>query len=274
MVVRLSKTAYYILVLGSIALGLNGCGGGGGNNRESNEGPPPLEGAAGGKPVDLATTGEVTGTVTLAGTPPRMRRINMQGEPSCAREHTAPVYSQQVVTGDGRGLANVVVYVLKGLGDYSFPSATAPVKLDQKGCQYVPHVVALRTGQRLEITNSDPVTHNIHPIPQINPEWNESQPPDSAPIEKTFPQPEVGIPVKCNVHPWMRAYLAILPDPYFQVTAKDGTFDLKGLPPGTYTLAAWQEFYGTLEQTVTIGPKQSKSIMFSFHANASAPAGD
>jgi hypothetical protein len=119
--------------------------------------------------------------------------------------------------------------------------------------------------------NSDQTTHNIHPIPKDNREWNESQPPGAAPIEKSFTREEIAIPVKCNVHPWMKAYMAVLPNPYFQVTDKDGKFDLKNLPPGTYTLTAWHELYGTSDQTVTIGPKETKAVTFTFKA---AAAGD
>jgi plastocyanin len=268
--VKTRHIGLYALAFGAFAFALNGCGGG---NKESTEAPAaPAVGASAGKLVDSATAGAVTGSVKLTGTPPTMKRINMAAEPSCAKEHSSPVLSEEVVTGEGGALANVVVYVKSGLEDYSFPAANAPVQIDQKGCQYVPHVVALRAGENLEVVNADPVTHNIHPVPKDNREWNESQPPNSAPIERAFPRAEIAIPVKCNVHPWMKAYIAVLPNPYFQVTGKDGTFDLKNLPPGTYTLVAWHELYGTSEQTVTIGPKESKSVSFTF--NASAPAAD
>ena len=138
---------------------------------------------------------------------------------------------------------------------------------DQKGCMYEPHVLALRTDQPLQVVNSDSVTHNIHPVPKDNREWNESQPPGSAPITQTFARQEVALPVKCNVHPWMKAYIAVLGHPYFQVTGRDGSFELKNVPPGTYKLVAWHELFGASEQDVTLGPKESKSVSFVFRAN-------
>ena len=138
---------------------------------------------------------------------------------------------------------------------------------------YEPHVVALMAGQTLEVKNDDQTTHNIHPMPKDNREWNTSQPPGASPIDNSFARQEVAIPVKCNVHPWMKGYIAVLKNPFFAVTTKDGKFDLKGLPPGTYTIEAWQEHYGTVDQQVTIGPKESKSVDLSFNASA-PPAGD
>ncbi len=256
------------LALGALALAVAGCGG---NKQESTENAPaPAANAPAGKTVDPATAGEVSGTVKLDGTPPKMKAINMAAEPACSKGRTSPAMSEEVVTGEGGALANVVIYVKSGLEGYSFPAPTTPVKIDQQGCQYHPHVIGLQVGQNLDVVNNDQTTHNIHPIPKENREWNESQPPGAAPIEKSFAREEVAIPVKCNVHPWMKAYMAVLPNPYFQVTEKDGKFDLKNLPPGTYTLTAWHELYGTSDQTVTIGPKETKSVTFTFKAAAAA----
>lgn len=258
------------LIIGTAALALSGCGGG--NKPESTETTPtPAANAPAGKTVDPATAGELTGAVKLDGTPPKMKSINMAAEPACGKARTSPAVSEEVVTGDGGALANVVVYVKSGAEGYSFPAPSAPVKIDQQGCQYHPHVIALQVGQNLDVVNSDQTTHNIHPVPKDNREWNESQAPGAAPIDKSFARSEVAIPVKCNVHPWMKAYIAVLSNPYFQVTGKDGAFDLKNLPPGNYTLVAWHELYGTSEQMVTIGPKESKSVSFTFKATA---AGD
>src|SRR5215469_12918860 len=261
----------YTRVLGAFALSIAGCGGG--NKESTSEAPSsaPAANAPAGKSVDPATAGEVTGTVKLEGTAPKMKGINMAAEPACAKAHTTPPTSEEVVTGDGGSLANVVVYVKSGLDGYSFPAPSGAVKIEQQGCQYHPHVIALQVGQNVDVVNGDQTTHNIHPIPKDNREWNESQPPGAAPISKSFARPEVSIPVKCNVHPWMKAYMAVVPNPYFQVTDKDGKFDLKNLPPGTYTLTAWHELYGTSDQTVTIGPKETKSVTFTFKA---AAAGD
>jgi plastocyanin len=228
--------------------------------------------AAPGKTVDPSTAGELTGTVTLTGAAPKMKPINMSQESACASQHPTPALTENVVTGDKGALANVIVYVSTGLDGYSFTAPPSAATIEQKGCQYHPHVLALQAGQNLEVVNSDPTTHNIHPEPAANREWNESQPPGAAPIDKSFARPEVAIPVKCNVHPWMKAYIGVFDNPFFQVTGKDGAFDLKGLPPGTYTVIAWHEQYGaSAPQTVTIGPKESKAVNFIFNATA---AGD
>jgi plastocyanin len=256
----------YSLAVGAFAMAITGCGG---KKDETPETAAPAASAPAGKSVDAATAGEVTGSVKLDGAAPKMKAINMAAEPSCSKARTSPATSEEVVTGDGGSLANVVVYVKSGLDGYSFPAPTTAAKIEQQGCQYHPHVLGIQVGQNIDVSNADQTTHNIHPIPKDNREWNESQPPGAAPIEKSFTREEIAIPVKCNVHPWMKAYMAVLPNPYFQVTDKDGKFDLKNLPPGTYTLVAWHELYGTSEQTVTIGPKDTKAVTFTFKAAAS-----
>jgi len=265
--VKKSKWGMYSLAIGAFAMVITGCGG---KKEESTESPAPAAGAPAGKTVDPATAGEVSGSVKLDGTAPKPKPINMAAEPACTKGRTSPAATEEVVTGDGGALANVVVYVKSGLDGYSFPAPTTPVKFDQQGCQYHPHVAGVQVGQNIQVVNDDQTTHNIHPIPKENREWNESQPPGAAPIEKNFAREEIAIPVKCNVHPWMKAYMAVLPNPYFQVTEKDGKFDLKNLPPGTYTLVAWHELYGPSEQTVTVGPKETKNVTFTFKATAAA----
>jgi len=262
-----SRLGMYSLALGAIALVMAGCGG---KKEEAPETPAPAASAPAGKTVDPATAGEVTGTVKLDGAAPKMKAISIAAEPACAKARTAPLTSEEVVTGDGGALANVVVYVSSGLDGYSFPAPSTPVEFKQEGCQYHPHVAGMMVAQNVSVVNADQTTHNIHPLPMQNREWNESQPPGAAPIQKSFARDEVAIPVKCNVHPWMKAYMAVLPNPFFQVTDKDGKFDLKGLPPGTYTITAWHELYKTDPQTITIGAKESKAVNFSFKATAAA----
>jgi plastocyanin len=260
------KSVLFFAAAAALAIALISCGGG---KQETAEGPAaPAAGA--GKPVDAATAGSVTGTIKLDGTPPKMKQINMAAEPNCAKEHTTPAMTQDVVPGDNGTLQNVVVYLKGDLGQYSFETPKSPVAIDQKGCQYSPHVLALMTGQPLQVVNSDPTTHNIHPVPKDNREWNESQPPGSAPLNQSFARQEVSVPVKCNVHPWMKAYIAVLSTPYFQVTGNDGSFEIKNVPPGTYTVTAWHELYGTSDQSVTIGPKESKAVSFTFKATAAS----
>jgi plastocyanin len=171
-----------------------------------------------------------------------------------------------VVIGDHGELANAVVYLKSGLGSYHFDTPSVPAVLDQQACMYVPRVVAVMTGQTLQVKNEDPTAHNIHFMPHSNKQWNFSMPSGGDALETHFDKPELAIPVMCNVHPWMRAFLFVFADPYFALTTKTGAFELKGVPPGTYTVEAWQEKFGTQDQTVTIGPKESKSISFTFHA--------
>ncbi len=221
--------------------------------------------------VNLETAGSISGIVRLDGTPPVFRPINMSAEPYCAKAHPKPLMPQQVVAGPDGALANVVVYVKGGdLQKYSFPTPAQPVLLDQRGCMYVPHIVALMTNQPLEVRNLDKTTHNVHALPVDNPEWNESQPIGAPPIKQRFAVPENAIPLQCNVHPWMKAYVFVFANPYFAVTAKDGKFEINNLPPGTYTVEAWQEKYGVEDQSVTLGPRQSKEVSFTFKTGTAA----
>jgi len=264
-----TRLGMYSLAAGVFAMAITGCGGK--KDESADNTAAPAASAPAGKMVDAATSGEVTGSVKLDGAGPKAKTINMAAEPACSKARTSPAMTEEVVTGDGGALANVVVYVKTGLDGYSFPAPPAAAKIEQQGCQYHPHVVAVQVGQNIDVVNNDQTTHNIHPIPKDNREWNESQPPGASPIEKSFTREEIAIPVKCNVHPWMKAYMAVLSNPYFQVTDKDGKFDLKNLPPGTYTVVAWQELYGTSDpQTVTIGPKETKNVTFTFKAAAAA----
>jgi plastocyanin len=258
------KVVSWIGVVAFAAL-VGGCGGG--QKQTGQEQPAAATSAK--KTVDMSTVGSISGTVKLDGTPPKYRPINMSADPYCVKANPKPVFPQEVVTGDGNTLANVVVYVKTGAEDYSFPTPTDSVTLDQKGCMYTPHVLALMVGQQLSVINSDDTTHNIHPTPTDNREWNKSQPPNAPAITDSFARPEVAIPVKCNVHPWMKGYIAVMANPFYAVTDKDGKFDLKNVPPGTYTIEAWQEKYNTMDQTVTIGAKEDKTgVDFTFKAGS------
>lgn len=251
-----------------LALALMGCT----NDRNARSSEPSALASSSGPvlTLDPATTGSISGTVKLEGAPSPARHINMSSEPECQKTHPTPVDFPEVVAGDRGALANVVVYIRSGLGNYHFKAPSVPAILDQKGCMYEPHVVGLMVNQPLEIKNSDATIHNVHPIPEANRGWNQSQPPGASPIEKSFSKPELAIPVMCNVHPWMRGYIFVFNNPYFSITPRAGRFELKNLPPGTYTIEAWQEKYGILDRTVTIGPRESKSVAFTFKA-ASPP---
>ena len=249
-----------------LAIAIVGCGG----SKSEAPSQPAATAPAAAKTVDASTAGSITGTVNLDGAAPTARPINMSAEPYCAKAHPSPIVPPEVVTGEKGALANVVVFVKDGLSaDYTFDTPKDAATLDQKGCMYDPHVVALMAGQAISIKNDDQTTHNIHPTPKDNREWNQSQSPGSAPIDQSFARAELAIPVKCNVHPWMKSYIFVFKHPYYAVTTKDGKFELKGLPPGTYTIEAWQEKYGAVDQTVTVGAKESKPVSFTFKASAS-----
>jgi hypothetical protein len=217
--------------------------------------------------VDPATAGTIGGTVTFEGPPPKFHAIDMSAEPACVQANPKPVVPPIVVLGQHDALADTVVYIKSGLGAYHYDTPSDPAVLDQKACMYVPRVLAFRTRQPFEIKNTDPVTHNVHPMPRDNKSWNRSLPEGAAPFITNFPHQELAIPVACNIHPWMRAFLFVFGNPYYDVTTKTGTFELKNLPPGTYTIEAWHEHFGTLDQTVTIAPKESKPISFKFTAS-------
>jgi carboxypeptidase family protein len=208
--------------------------------------------------------GTVSGKVTYTGTPPKMKPIDMAKEPNCAKEHAAaPVLTETVVTGPGNSLGWVVVYI--SAGDQGSTPGTATVRLDQKGCQYLPHVLVLQPNQPLDIYNGDPHSHNIHPLAKVNSEWNRSQPAGAPPIHTKWEQPEF-IPVKCNVHPWMHGWHVVLATSHYALTGEDGAFSLQGLPPGKYTVTAWQEQFGTQSQDVTITGNETKAVSFVFKA--------
>jgi hypothetical protein len=217
-------------------------------------------------PIDRSTLGEVTGKISFEGAKPRPQRINMDQDPACMENRHSPVFAEDGAVNANGTLPNVFVYVKAGAEKYAFaPSANVAV-LDQNGCMYKPHVLGLMAGQILKIVSSDDTTHNIHPMPQNNREWNMSQTPGAAPIEQKFARPEVMIPVKCNQHPWMRAWIGVASNPFYSLTGSDGRFTLKGLPAGEYTIGAWTATFGTQEQKVTLGAKEAKSVDFKFMA--------
>jgi len=248
------KRRYFDLILaGAVAIAVAGCG-----NHGSGESSAPAA------RVDAPTAGSITGTVTLDGTPPVSKPIDMSASPACVQANSLPVVAPSVLTGENGALANVVVYVKSGLGNYRYDTPTDTAVLEQKSCMYEPHVVALMMNQPFEIQNNDPTMHNVHPLPKHNRQWSTSQPAGSAALKSTFARPEFAMEVLCNVHPWMRAWIFVFDHPYYAVTSRTGKFELKNLPPSTYTIEAWHETYGAQDQTVTIGAKESKAISFSF----------
>ncbi len=194
---------------------------------------------------------------------PKPQPVAMAGDPVCATSG-APQMTEHFVVGAENGLENVIVSVKSGLGARAFPPPAAPVVLDQKGCHYAPHVVAVQIGQSLEIANSDDTLHNVHAVPTINEEFNIGQPVKGMKNTFTFKAREIAILLKCDVHGWMSAYVGVVEHPFFAVTAGGGRFTLEGLPPGTYEVEAWHEKLGTQVQTVTVGEKATKDIGFTF----------
>lgn len=207
----------------------------------------------------------ITGTVKLDGVAPHQKGIDMSKEPSCAAIHKdKPVTMEGVITGSGGGLANVVVYISQGLSGNEAASSEA-VSITQKGCQYIPHVVALDAGQHMKVINDDQTSHNIHPQPTKNSEWNKSQPPGAAPFDVTWANEEIAVPVKCNIHPWMHGYIAVVKGPY-GVSDDNGAFTLSNVAPGSYTVTAWQETYGTQTAQVTVAAGKAATANFTFKA--------
>jgi hypothetical protein len=249
-----------VVLLLCIALGIIGC-----SKKESYDSAEPPEPTA---VVDPSTAGSISGTVRLEGEPPKFKPIDMSAEAACVQANPSPVVPAIVVTGAHGALANAVVYVKSGLGSYRFEIPSTPVPLDQKGCMYEPRILAVMTRQTFEVHNEDPTIHNVHAMPRVNRAWNKSEPVGDPPIEANFTKPELAIPIACNIHPWMRAYMFVFAHPYFAITPKTGEFELKGLPPGTYVIEAWQERFGTQDQTVTLGPRETKNLDFVFHAPA------
>jgi plastocyanin len=242
--------------VGAILVSLVGAACGGGQQ----EAPPAPVAVS--NPVDPATAGSIRGAIRLEGTPAAAETFDMASDPYCQK--LGPGTAETITVGADGALQNVFVYVKDGLGDRTFPVPSTPVVFDQKGCRYVPHVLGVQVGQTFEILSSDNTLHNVHAIPANNREFNRAH--QLAGIKHThvFSTREVMVPFKCDVHKWMNAYVGVLDHPFFAVTGANGSFELKGLPPGTYTIEAWHEKLGTQTQSITLGEKQTSDIAFTF----------
>ena len=207
----------------------------------------------------------ITGTVTFTGKAPTLRPLAMDADPACAKKHSAPVANEMLVLGSGNTMGNVMVWVSKGLpGGKTWPAPKDPVVIDQNGCQYKPHVMGIMVGQPYRILNSDGVLHNIHSLPKVNSQFNKPMPPTLKETTTAFPKPEPIFPIKCDVHPWMNAYVAVFTNPFFSVTGTDGKFTISGLDPGTYEITAWHERLGTQTASVTVAATGAKTQDFKF----------
>jgi plastocyanin len=227
---------------------------------ESSGPPPPRTDVT---PVDAATAGRIAVEVRYDGAPPAPKELNMRSVPACAAAHAGPVHDQSLVVTGGR-LANAVVYVKEGFGGRAFAVPAAPVKLDQRGCLYTPHVVAVMVGQGLEVINSDPEAHNVRGRPRHLKAWNFMMSRQNTSRTLYFDRPELGIPVGCDIHPWMRAYVSVFEHPYFAVTSGRGPVTLETVPPGQYVVAVWHEQLGSQEQRLTLEPRGAATLQFTF----------
>jgi plastocyanin len=207
----------------------------------------------------------ITGTVTFDGKAPALKPLAMDADPACAKKHSAPVPGEALTLGTGNTVGNIMVWVSKGLpAGKTYPAPKTPAVLDQNGCQYKPHVMALMVGQPYKILNSDGVLHNIHALPKINKPFNRPMPATVKEATVTFDKAESNFPIKCDVHPWMNAFVGVFTHPFFSVTGTDGKFTISGLDPGTYEITAWQERLGTQTATVTVGASDTKTQNFKF----------
>ncbi len=215
--------------------------------------------AAAAGPTGTAT---ISGIVRYEGDVPAMKTIRMDADPGCAKKHAAPVKSEVLVLGEGNTLGNVFIRVAGGLPDGSYPPPGDAVVIDQVGCRYRPRVLGVMAGQPLQILNSDGLLHNIHALPEVNKTFNTAMPASRTEATVTFDQPEGMFKIKCDVHPWMGAWISVMPHPFFDVTAGDGRFSLENLPAGSYEIEAWHEKLGARTLTAEVADGQSVELEF------------
>jgi len=240
---------------------VSGCGGSGEGGAPPSARPPAQSAAA---PAPLGTA-SIAGTIRYEGAAPKLPPIKMDADPGCAKKHSGPVQPEILVLGADNALANVLVRVKSGLPAYQFSPPPEPVVLDQRGCRYAPHLTGVQVGQAFKILNSDELLHNVHSMSKVNAQFNRAMPAAVKEVEFSFTSVET-FRVKCDVHPWMNAWVSVLDHPFFAVTGTDGRFEIEGLPAGTYEIEAWHEKLKSQTASVTVGDGEAGSVEFSFSA--------
>ena len=211
-----------------------------------------------------ALAGAIEGTIRYEGKVPKLRPISMDADPGCAKKHSTPMQSEMLVLGDGNTMGNIFIRVKSGLSKTDYPTPSTAVVIDQNGCRYVPHVLGVMVGQEITIKNSDGLLHNVHALPKVNKTFNMAMPASRTETTVNFDKAESMFRIKCDVHPWMGAYIQVMSHPFFDVTAKDGKFKIEGLPPGTYEIEAWHEKLKTKSTSVTISGDETQSADMTF----------
>ncbi len=258
------RTFNRLLAAGIVTAGVLACGGG-----DQGEAPASEEAGTPGAATAVENPAQITGTVNFAGTPPANQPIDMAEEAVCAQKHTSQPTTETVVAQNGK-LQNVFVYLKEGLTG-QFPTPAQPVEINQEGCVYTPHVTGVVAGQDLVFRNSDGILHNIKATPANQQGFNISQPSNMTSTRRLGTE-EVMVPIQCDVHGWMQAYVGVVDHPYFAVSGPDGSFSIPNLPPGTYTIEAWHEKFGAQTQQVTVGPNGTANVTFDYNASMGTTA--
>lgn len=209
-----------------------------------------------------AFAANVTGVITYDGEVPKFKEIKMDADPVCLTHHSGPVYPQMLTLGDNKTLGDVFVHISQGVPEKKYPVPEDAAVLDQKGCMYNPHILGIMVGQPLKVLNPDGTLHNVHAVTKENAEFNIAMPKFRKEITKVFDKPEFMLSMKCDVHPWMGAWITVLSHPFFDVTQDDGKYAIENLPAGEYTVQIWHEKLGTKEAQVTLSDGETKEINF------------
>ncbi|NIM00324.1 MAG: TonB-dependent receptor [Acidobacteria bacterium] len=255
-------TAGLLLLLGVACNGSpEPTGDGTGSSTPDPSTPPPASTSV--ETTGATGTSSISGNVRYEGAVPTLRPLQMDADPGCAKKHTEDVMPEVLVLGDDNALGNVLVYVKSGHGGGAYAPPAEPVVLDQIGCKYTPHVTSVQTGQAFKILNSDGLLHNVHGLPKANTPFNKAMPAAVTESDYVFDKEEV-FKIKCDVHPWMGAWVGVFGHPFHGVTGTDGQFSLDGLPAGTYEVEALHERLGTLTAQVTVGDGDAATHEFVF----------